>query len=65
MRKTRGISKYKGVFWEKRRSKWVAQIKVNYKHIYLGQYDNERDAAIAYNGAALLHHGEFALLNQV
>lgn len=65
MRKTRGVSKYKGVSFDSRRGKWFAQIKTHYKKTWLGYYENERDAAIAYNGAALLQHGDCALLNEI
>jgi len=36
-----------GVSWNKRQSKWVSQICVNYKKIFLGCYDNITDAASA------------------
>jgi hypothetical protein len=58
-------SKFKGVSWYEAGKSWQSQIQVNRKMIYLGRYTNERDAAIAYNGAAMLHFGEFALLNEV
>lgn len=58
-------SKFKGVYWSKTREHWVAQIRYGGKQRYLGGYDNERDAALAYNGAASLIFGDFALLNQV
>lgn len=56
-------SKYKGVHWFKRNSKWHAQIMVNYKHIHLGYFTNEKDAALAYNRAAIKYFGEYAYLN--
>lgn len=55
------ISQYKGVWWDK--SKWRTAITVNNKKIYLGRYDIERDAAIAYNTAARIFFGEHACLN--
>lgn len=58
-------SKYKGVSLFKRDNVWVAQITVNYKHINLGRYTTELQAAKAYNEAALKHFGEFAWLNEV
>jgi hypothetical protein len=57
-------SKYKGVCWHKKANAWVANIVVNYGQIYLGLFQNEIDAAIAYNNAALKHFGEFAHLNK-
>ncbi len=58
-------SGYKGVYWHKRDRNWQAYIQVNGKRIYLGYYDNLKEAAQAYNKAALKYHGEFARLNKV
>jgi hypothetical protein len=54
-------SKYKGVCLHKKTGKWQA----NMNGIYLGLFNNQTDAAIAYNEAALAEHGAFALLNQI
>lgn len=56
---------YKGVIWHKRRNHWLAQITINRKKIYLGSFNNEIDAAKAYNEAAIKYFGEFARLNEV
>jgi hypothetical protein len=56
-------SKYKGVFYRKDTGKFRASIGVDHKKINLGQFDNEEDAARAYNEAAIKYHGEFAFLN--
>lgn len=57
-------SKYKGVFFDKYHKKWRAQIQIeNNQHVFIGYFDNERDAAIAYNNAAIKYFGEFAYLN--
>ena len=48
-----------------RDGKWHARIMANYKEIHLGYFKNEIDAAIAYNNAAIIHHGEFAKLNNI
>jgi len=59
-------SKYKGVTECKRRKKkWQAQIQVDNKYIYLGRFLTQEEAAIAYNEAAIIHHGEFANLNPI
>jgi hypothetical protein len=55
----------KGVRYEERRSKWRAEIKVNYKNKFLGYFDNKIDAAKSYNTAAIKYHGEFARLNKI
>ncbi len=61
----RFTSRYKGVFWEKRRLRWVAVIAVGGKNNYLGVFLTQHDAAIAYNKAAIIHFGEFARLNKI
>lgn len=45
--------------------RWTAQIKVSGKLIFLGTYASERDAAIAYNAAALVSFREFARINKI
>lgn len=56
-------SRYKGVHWCNTREKWTARIKSNRKGKTLGRFDNEDDAARAYDAAALRLFGEFARLN--
>jgi len=56
-------SKYKGVSWDKRRKKWSAYIKKDFKQFNLGQFESETEAAKAYDTAAKKYHGEYALLN--
>jgi len=77
--KTRGSSKYLGVYFSRvirrefrKRTNdyrawvstcWIAQIRVNGKIIHLGRHKEEKSAALAYNEAAKIHHKEFARLN--
>jgi hypothetical protein len=42
-------SKYTGVSWSKKESKWVVSMIYNKKNISLGRFKNEEDAAKAYN----------------
>jgi hypothetical protein len=56
-------SKYKGVSRHKKSNKWRARIMLDGKEIYLGEHESEEEAALAYNEAAKLYHGEFARLN--
>lgn len=53
-----GTSKYKGVHWNKESKKWVVQIGV-------GSYKLEKEAALAYNKAALKVFGNYAHINKV
>jgi hypothetical protein len=57
-------SKFLGVSKNKRNGKFTAQIGLgNKKTKCLGFFENEIDAALAYNEAAKIVHGEFANLN--
>jgi hypothetical protein len=49
----------KGVWWDKRNNKWKAEIKINYKKISLGAFDNLTDAAKARDEAERKYFGEF------
>lgn len=58
-------SKYLGVNWLPVRKKWKAELRKNGKLFFLGRFNNEIDAAIAYNKKAVELHGEFARLNKI
>ncbi len=62
-RKTQTSSKYRGVCWSKIVRKWRAKISFQKKHILLGYFESETEAAKAYDEAARKYHGEFACLN--
>lgn len=49
----------KGVCWNPRRNKWLAQIQANNRSIFLGHFDTKDDAAKAYAQASSKFHGEF------
>jgi len=61
--KLNSSSRYVGVYFEKRYGRWTAQISVEGKHLWLGRFDSEIEAAKAYDTAAKKYHGEFACLN--
>lgn len=54
---------YKGVIQQKGRGTFIARIKVNRRFIQLGRFQSLEDAARAYDSAAVMHFGEFALTN--
>jgi hypothetical protein len=56
-------SRFIGVFIDKRCGRCVAQIIYQGRKITLGRFDNEMEAAKAYDEAAKRYRGEFARLN--
>lgn len=56
----KGVIAYKGG-----KNKFRAVIRANGKAKHLGLFENECDAARAYNMAASKYYGEFALLNKI
>jgi len=60
-RKPQKGKQYKGVCWDK--NKFRADVRVNGKRFSVGRFDNEEDAARAYDKAAKQYFGEFAYLN--
>ena len=42
-------SKYRGVSWHKGHNKWRAEVRMDGKKVYLGHYDDEFQAALAYD----------------
>jgi len=56
-------SKYKGVSWNKHKNKWSVQIRYDGRSKFIGFFDNEIEAAKAYDKEAKKHQGEFAVLN--
>jgi len=56
-------SGYIGVYWERDRRKWVAQVTVDYKTIRVGRYSDPIEAARARDSRVREMYGEFAKLN--
>jgi hypothetical protein len=64
LRKRRGSSsRFKGVAYDKRRGKWCAKIYFKGERTWLGYFDEEVEAARAYDSKAVELFGEFAHLN--
>jgi len=55
--------KVKGVSLHPRRNKYQSEISSNRKRVHLGYYDHLEDAALAYNIASLIVHGDDRRLN--
>lgn len=64
-RKTRGNSQFKGVSFHRKSGKWMAYVMSFGRRTYLGLYEDEKQAALIYNFAAVRLHGDFAKLNVV
>lgn len=62
-RKGKGSSDFKGVSWHKRDQIWIATIHQKRKQLHLGYFNDELEAAKAYDKAAKDLWGEFAKLN--
>lgn len=59
---------YKGVrrIKRKKQDKFSARIQIDKNtRLYLGYFDSEKEAALAYNEAAIKHFGEYANLNKL
>jgi hypothetical protein len=51
-------SGFRGIFWNKQKQKWQAQITVNYKKIHLGHFENRDDALAARKAAETYYFNE-------
>lgn len=58
-------SRYKGVTWGKEAKKWEVRVMLKGKQHFVGRFNDELDAAKAYNDRARDLFGEFAYQNEV
>lgn len=63
LRKCPKSSKFKGVMRCKRSGVWIAQIQSDKMHMVIGRFENDIEAAKAYDEAATRLHGRFARTN--
>ena len=63
--KSNCTSQYKGVTWAEYRKKWRSYIVAEGKNKYLGSFNTEIEAALAYNKASEDYFGEFGYVNEV
>ena len=57
------VSGYRGVSWQKENQKWRVRVGVHGKRIHVGLFEDELEAARAYDRVAYEHLGETARLN--
>jgi hypothetical protein len=64
-RKTKSKTSFRfiGVCFDRHRQEWTVHIGHNGRKLWLGRFNNEEDAAKAYDNAAVKYHKEFAHLN--
>lgn len=56
----KNTSGYKGIYWHKRDKAWRVQLTVNYKKIFIGNFQKLEDAVKARDVAYKKHHGDWA-----
>lgn len=59
-RRRDNTSGFRGVCWDKRRSKWQASIKFGGRRLFLGNYDTKEAAAFAYKIASKKYYKAFS-----
>jgi hypothetical protein len=65
-RKFTGTSKYKGVHWATNEKKWHSTLSYKDRTVYVGYFDDEDDAARAYNEMAVRMFGvDYARINVI
>ncbi|MGA2093555.1 MAG: AP2 domain-containing protein [Sedimentisphaerales bacterium] len=60
---TKTSSRYIGVYFDRARKKWVAEINYRKRRVFLGRFEAEEAAARTYDEAAKRYRKDFARLN--
>ena len=60
-----GTSLYSGVSFDASRNKWAANLYVNRKKMFIGRFETEIEAALAWNEAAIEYYGWKVKLNNI
>jgi hypothetical protein len=60
----RSKSGIKGVWWDKRREQWVAEIAINNNRLFLGRFHSFNEAKAAYMAASIAHAKEFSIFSE-
>jgi HNH endonuclease len=60
-----GSSGFRGVTWHCGNKKWQASVQFQKKRVYVGNFDDKKKAALAYNKKAKELHGDYAKLNVI
>jgi hypothetical protein len=58
-----GKTRYNGIRWDKNREKWQVRLTINGRRKSFGYYADEIEAAKAYDMAAKIYRGKYAVLN--
>lgn len=53
----------RGVYWDKRKNKWIATITVDQQNIQLGSFNNIKDAEVARKIGEEKYFGEYNIIN--
>ena len=64
-RRSDNTSGYRGVTWHKRLEQWTSRVYTNGESKHLGYFDTAKEAAAAYNTAALKYFGPQAYQNKL
>lgn len=59
-KQSNNTSGFIGVSWHKGKNKWETSINVNKRHVYLGAFDNKKDAIVTRLNAEAKYYKEFA-----